>query len=624
MKKIFTTRLFLYMVVALIITILAVFVLQTVTNNYSNAASSRSKLADVSEKLAENEGTIEQLTETLGQDNLAKARAFANMLAAEPSIADNQERLFEIKDLLMVDEVHIIDEEGIITSSTIDAYIGFDMKSGEQSNAFMVIVDDPTIEIVQEPQMNAAEGILMQYIGVARKDEKGLVQVGVRPETLENILATTDISVVLNNIDFGSKGYIYAIDKNSGKILAHPDADVIGKAAVDAGFPKKFTGKGKAKIAGTTGYYYAKEDGDTIIGTFLPSSEYYASRQNQTLIVSLSMFLIFGVLLVMINHMVDSKIVQGINNITASTKKIAEGDFSVIVDEKGNPEFEQLSASVNIMVENISRNMDENENLLQQQEVDVENNRKMIQNVKNACQELGEVSGRTLENADSIWEGTEKQEQAVLDLKDIMEQLTTELNNNVEAAVDINKATGTTMDQIVKTQSQMSLLQGAMQKISDMSIKIGNIIEEINSIAEQTNLLSLNASIEAARAGEAGKGFAIVATQVGELAARSAQAASETNELITNSMQAVKDGQQITEQTADIFGIVVDDIEISRKDIEKISNMVQQNVAIVQRAVNQLGRISAVVEENVQISQNTKTVSTNMADITNHLLEIIS
>ncbi len=65
----------------------------------------------------------------------------------------------------MVNEVHIIDEAGIITSSSIDAYVGFDMKSGEQSNAFMVIVDDPSIEIVQEPQENVAEGIIMQYIG---------------------------------------------------------------------------------------------------------------------------------------------------------------------------------------------------------------------------------------------------------------------------------------------------------------------------------------------------------------------------------------------------------------------------------------------------------------------------
>ena len=216
MKKIFTKKLFIYMVVAFTVTIAAIFTLQTFTNRRSNMESSKNKLEDVREKLAGNDETIAQLTENLGQNNLAKARAFADMLKTDPSIADDKERLLKIMDRLMVNELHIIDEEGIITSSTVDAYVGFDMKSGEQSNAFMVLVDDPSLEIVQEPQENVAEGIIMQYIGVPRSDAKGLVQVGVRPEVLEEVLAGTDISVVLGQIDFGTNGYIYAIDKNSG------------------------------------------------------------------------------------------------------------------------------------------------------------------------------------------------------------------------------------------------------------------------------------------------------------------------------------------------------------------------------------------------------------------------
>ena len=62
MKKIFTQRLFIYMIVALTVTIAAIFVLQTVTNNYNNTASSQNKLADVREKIAGNEENIAQLT----------------------------------------------------------------------------------------------------------------------------------------------------------------------------------------------------------------------------------------------------------------------------------------------------------------------------------------------------------------------------------------------------------------------------------------------------------------------------------------------------------------------------------------------------------------------------------
>lgn len=623
MKKIFTQRLFYYMLAALVITITAIFCLQTAVNRADNTSSSQAKLEDVRQKLASNEANIAQLTENLSQDNLAKTRAFADILAADRSIFGNMDKLDQIRERLMVNELHIIDADGIITSSTIDAYIGFDMKSGEQSNAFMVIVDDPSIEIVQEPQVNVAEGIVMQYIGVARTDDKGLVQVGVRPEVLERTLAGTELSVVLKDIDFGENGYIYAIDTTSGLILAHNNASLVGTPAADAGFPSNLTGRGKAVIDGTKGYYVAESCGDKVIGTFMPAGEYYAGRRSQTIVVSLSMMIIFGVLLLMISHMVDSKIVRGINRISSSMHEIAEGNFGITVDEQGNPEFIMLSDSINKMVAGIQQSIRENESLLTQQIQDMEHNKLMIQNIKNACRDLNAVSGETLENAENIFNGTGEQEKAVEDLKLTMDQLTEELNNSVNASASVTAATGTTSDKILQTQSRMQLLTDSMQKISDMSMKIEKIIGEIDSIAQQTNMLSLNASIEAARAGDMGRGFAVVARQVGALATRSAQAARETTELIMNSISAVEDGRAITEQTVEAFDIVVENIEQTDHNIAEITSMVRQNVDIVAHAVSQIERISGVVEDNVRISQDTKQVSANMADITGKLLGIV-
>ena len=623
MKKIFTKRLSIYMAAAFLLTISAIFVLQTIITQKNNTAASRSKLQDVKEKLEDNEENVRRLKDNLSEDNLAKTRAFASMLAMDPSIAKDAARLAEIKEELQVNELHIIDEEGIITSSTIDSYVGFDMKSGEQSNAFMVIVDDPSIEIAQEPQVNVAEGIVMQYIGVARSDAKGLVQVGVRPEVLENMLASTGIDKVLGSMDYGKQGYIYAIDADDGTLLAHKDASLIGTPAVSVGFRENFAGHGKAVVNGVKGYYYAEQFADQVIGTFMPAGEYYAERRNQTMVVTVSIIIIFGVLLFMINRLVDQKIVQGIDKISNAMKAISEGNFEVTVNEHGNPEFSQLSDSINKMVVSIGQSMEENEKLLKHQKEDMETNRTLIQNIKNVCVDLDQVSGETQEHADSIYHGTGEQERAVEDLEKIMVRLTEELNNSVSTSADVMAETGRTVEKILRTQSQMDLLKESMQKITDMSMAIETIISEINSIAEQTDLLSLNASIEAARAGEMGKGFAVVATQVGELAARSSQAARETNELITNSIKAVESGKEITDQTVEAFGIVVGNIEKTNRDVQQMTDMVRRNVDIVADAASRMGRISDVVEKNVQISHNTKQVSSNMADVAGKLLKLV-
>ena len=102
MKKIFTKRLFIYMLVALLITITGIFGLQTIVTQKNNAVSSQNKLQDVKERLDNNQKNIESLTNNLSEDNLAKTRAFADMLAIDPSIAGNMAKLNQIKDRLKV------------------------------------------------------------------------------------------------------------------------------------------------------------------------------------------------------------------------------------------------------------------------------------------------------------------------------------------------------------------------------------------------------------------------------------------------------------------------------------------------------------------------------------------
>lgn len=622
MKKIFTKSLCICMVLALLINIAAVAFIQMLVSEQSHSTDSYETLERVKERISDNDVVIEKLTQTVGEDNLVKTRAFADMIAADSSILQDNGKLDELAERLMVNQLHVIDENGIITHSNIRNYIGFDMKSGEQSLAFMPIVEDPSLEIVQQPEINVADGIMMQYIGVARKDAPGLVQVGIRPEVLENMLAGTQIDVVLKGISFGENGYVYAIDASTGEILAHSDAELIGTQAEEAGIPLK-EGKGSATFNGQKGKYVSQEYNGMYIGTYIPSTEYYKDQVNQTLVIALSIFIIFAVLLYFINMLLDRKIISGIQNITTSVKKISEGNFDISVNEQGTPEFSTLSSSVNKMVESICQSINENKALIEKQKEDMENNLGLIKSIKEVCANMDGVSQETLATADAIQNGTNEQEEAVRNLEQVMDNLVQELNISAEGSQSAADSAILAANKIETTGIHMQTLGEAMNKISDMSAEIEKIIGEINSIAQQTNMLSLNASIEAARVGESGKGFAVVAAQVGSLAARSAQAAKQTSQLITNSIHAVEEGQVLTKQTTEEFASVIEEIKKASQGSKEITEMVKQNVNTVRQAVDGLGVIANVVEKNVEISRNSKSVSEHMADEAGKLLELV-
>ena len=624
MKKFFNKTLAVFMIIALVASLLVIFAVQTVSTKNTNAKSGRDKLEQVRAKLDSNQEEIEKLTTNLGENNLAKSRAFADILAGDPSILENDDNLDEICERLMVNELHVIDEYGIITNSTVDAYIGFDMGSGEQSAAFLVIIDDPSIEIVQEPQKNAAEGVVVQYIGVARKDAKGVVQVGIQPEILAQTLEQTAIDVVLKDFDFGESGYVFAIDKTDGNLLAHPNSALIGQPAAAAGFKDGLVaGSGRIKFDGVSGFYMTEDYNDMLIGTFMPTKEYYSSRTSQLIVLFVTMIVVFLALLYIINRIVDAQIISGIHRINESLLAISRGNYVVRVNETSNPEFSQLSESVTVMVDSIRRNIRDNEELIEKQSADMESSLALIDNIKAACGNLESATVETTRGAESIENGTFEQKAAIEGLEQILHSLESELSTSADETVKVTDTTRRAVEEIDRTRVKLEELGRSINNINDISLKIEKIIDEINSIAGQTNLLALNASIEAARAGEVGRGFTVVATQVGELAERSAQAAKETGILIQNSVNAVKEGKLVADNTAAEFENVVGIIRQVDTEVDSVADMVRGNVSAVSRAVNEIDKIETVVDRNVEIAHSSKQVSADIVDITGQLMDLV-
>ncbi|TLX60956.1 chemotaxis protein [Stutzerimonas nosocomialis] len=89
-----------------------------------------------------------------------------------------------------------------------------------------------------------------------------------------------------------------------------------------------------------------------------------------------------------------------------------------------------------------------------------------------------------------------------------------------------------TVEVMHRIAEQVEEAANGIEALDKQSQLISSIMKTISSIAEQTNLLALNAAIEAARAGEQGRGFAVVADEVRQLAGRTSKAAAEIVDVV--------------------------------------------------------------------------------------------
>jgi methyl-accepting chemotaxis protein len=106
----------------------------------------------------------------------------------------------------------------------------------------------------------------------------------------------------------------------------------------------------------------------------------------------------------------------------------------------------------------------------------------------------------------------------------------------------------------------MEMTLDSINKISQSTETMIDLIKIINDIAEQTNILSINASIEAAHAGEAGSGFAVVANEVKKLAENTANNSKGITESLSIIIGNIKKSKISSENTSTFFNYITEGI----------------------------------------------------------------
>lgn len=254
-------------------------------------------------------------------------------------------------------EINIIDSRGIITASTYENFLEYDMRGGSQSAEFLVLLDGKTKEYVQNYQPTSSDpNISRKYAGIVLNDG-GFVQVAYDAERFQKDIDDVVVGVTRNR-HVGENGCIIIAGEdwnivsdrhgNEGKNLdvsgvyidrsTMPEGDLFNAVVYDD--------DAICSYIVSEGYY---------IVAVLPRTEAMFSRDISVYITVFMEFVVFGMLFIVVYFLIKKLVVDNMAKINRSLAKITSGNLDTVVDVRTNEEFASLSDDINSTVLTLKR-----------------------------------------------------------------------------------------------------------------------------------------------------------------------------------------------------------------------------------------------------------------------------
>ena len=249
-----------------------------------------------------------------------------------------------------VDEINMVGRDGIIFDSTNKTFIGFDMHSGEQSEAFMCLLEGEEEFSQPMTKMSYDSRTPRKYAGVAT--DYGFIQVGYFYDHFVKLL-NEEVVDITKNRHIGETGVVFIIDDND-MIFSGP-TDFLGYSLKDTALLKDMSNNPEHTVF--TSEIFGKEvlvdycPVETFrIIAYVEKSEALSDRDTSLYVNTFLEILVFAVLFALIDILIRRLVINRIQRVNNSLGRITGGDLDEVVSVRENTEFAQLSDDINATV----------------------------------------------------------------------------------------------------------------------------------------------------------------------------------------------------------------------------------------------------------------------------------
>jgi methyl-accepting chemotaxis protein-1 (serine sensor receptor) len=279
------------------------------------------------------------------------------------------------------------------------------------------------------------------------------------------------------------------------------------------------------------------------------------------------LFAVVGVIALVIGVVariaLSAALIKPVNATVKHFERIASGDLTSTIKVKSRNEMGQLLGALTTMRDGL-----------------VQTVAKVRGSTSAITQGANEIASG---NAD-LSARTEQQAAALQQTAASMEQLSATVKQNADNAKQANRLAHGALDTVTRGGTVVSRVTETMDRISESSRKVTEIIGMIEGIAFQTNILALNAAVEAQRSGAAAK-------EIKELIGESAAKVQEGASLVSAAQKTIHEAMSAVERVTGVMSEIEasaleqsDGIEQVNKAVSQIDEVTQHNAALVEQA----------------------------------------